>query len=113
MRQKISKFTTSMMGLFGDAATNLNAENRIQKIREAMLDSLSDLGNSPQLTKVSGRVLYAPDLQSLWYLRGDMMTMLAGLLGESVAKDRLATITKMFNGLLPSGQKSRHSHLHK
>jgi hypothetical protein len=101
------------MGLFGDAATNLNAEGRIREIREAMLDSLSDLGNSSQLTKVSGRVLYAPDIQSLWYLRGDVMTMVAASLGESVAKDRLAIITKMFNGLLPSAQKSRHSHLHK
>jgi hypothetical protein len=113
MRQKISKFTSSMMGLLSDAAANLSAESRINEIRQAMMDSLTGVGESHQVTKLCGRVLYAPDIQALWYLRGDVMTLLAGPLGESVAKDRLLTITKMFNGLLPSGQKSRHSHLHK
>ncbi len=102
-----------MMGLLGDATANLSAENRVNQIRQAMMDSLAGIGDNHQVTKLTGRLLYAPDIQSLWYLRGDVMTMLAGLLGEAVAKDRLATITKMFNGLLPSGQKSRHSHLHK
>lgn len=101
------------MGLFGDAAANQSAESRINEIRQAMLDCLAGVGDSHQVTKLCGRVLYAQDIQSLWYLRADVMMLLAGPLGETAAKDRVSTITKMFNGLLPSGQKSRPSHLHK
>jgi hypothetical protein len=101
------------MGLLGDATANQKAESRINEIRQAMADSLADIGDSHQVTKLCARVMHARDIQSLWYLRADVMTLLAGPLGETVAKDRVSAITKMFDGLLPSGQKSRHSHLHR
>ncbi len=107
MSWKKSKFATSLMSLFGETAPELGLENRIKHIRQAMLDSLSGLAESHQQARVWARVLYAPDIQALWYLRSDVMTLLSHLLGESVAHARLAPITFMFNGLLPSAQKSR------
>ena len=95
------------MSLFGETPHERGLESRIKHIRQAMLDSLCGLGESHQHARVWARVLYAPDLQALWYLRSDVMTLLSHLLGESVAHARLANITFLFNGLLPAAQKSR------
>lgn len=111
MSWKKSKFASSLMSLFGESAPDMSAESRIKDIRQAMLDALVGLAESHQQARVWARVLYAPDIQALWYLRSDVMTLLAGPLGESVAKTRLSTITPMFNGLLPAAQKSRPTHL--
>lgn len=111
MSWKKSKFASSLMSLFGEPVPDLSPESRIKEIRQAMLDSLVGLSESHQLTRVWARVLYAPDIQALWYLRTEMMILLASLLGESAAKTQLLTITDMFIGLLPSAQKSRPSRL--
>lgn len=78
-----------------------------------MLDSLTDLEENPQVLRVQARVLYATDVQALWYLRADLMNILADLNGELAAKARLVHITTMFNGLLPAAQKSRPSRFHR
>lgn len=111
MSWKKSKFASSLLSLLGEAAPDLSPESRIKEIRQAMLDSLAGLGESHQLARVWARVLYAPDIQALWYLRSEMMILLAGLRGESAAHACLSTITDMFNGLLPSAQKSRPNRL--
>jgi hypothetical protein len=113
MKKKIANFTSSMMGLFGDAAPNRNIGSRIIEIRQAMLDSLAAVADGPALAPILGRLRTASDVQTLWYLRGDVMVLLAGPLGEAAAKQRIAGITGMFDGLLPSSQKSRPSHLNK
>lgn len=99
------------MSLFGEPAPYLSSESRVKDVRQAMLDCLSGLGESHQVARVWARVLYAPDIQALWYLRSDIMTLLASLLGESTAHACLLTITPMFNGLLPAAQKSRPNRL--
>lgn len=99
------------MSLFGESAPDLNPESRIRDIRQAMLDCLAGLGKSHELTRVWARILYAADIQALWYLRAEMMTLLASLLGESAAHSHLFAITNKFNGLLPAAQKSRPNRL--
>lgn len=101
------------MSLFGESAPDLSPESRIKDIRQAMLDSLAGLAESHHSARIWARVLYAPDVQALWYLRAEVMTLLAGMLGEAAAHSRLSTITDMFNGLLPSAQKSRPNRLRK
>jgi hypothetical protein len=111
MSWKKSKFASSLMSLFGESAPDLNPEGRIKDIRQAMLDCLAGLGDSHELARVWGRVLYAADIQSLWYLRAEVMNLLAGLLGETAAHSHLSSITNMFNGLLPAAQKPRPNRL--
>lgn len=112
MTGKFSKFTTSLMSLLSESPSKPDAKSRIGDIRQAMLDSLDGVAASHQLTKVSARILYAPDVQSLWYLRGDVMTLLSETLGESAASARIVTISALFVGLLPAAQKSRPNRLH-
>lgn len=111
MSWKKSKFASSLMSLFGEPAPDLNPESRIRDIRAAMLDCLAGLGESHELARVWARVLYAGDIQALWYLRAEVMTLLAGRCGESAAHSQLSCITHMFDGLLPSAQKSRPNRL--
>lgn len=111
MSWKKSKFASSLMSLFGESVPDLNHESRIKDIRQAMLDCLSGLGESHELARVWARILYAADIQALWYLRAEVMTLLAGLLGETAAHSHLASITNMFNGLLPAAQRSRPNRL--
>lgn len=111
MRWKRSKFVSSLLSLFGEPAPDLSPALGMQEIRQAMLDCLAGLDESHQTARVWARVLYAVDLQALWYLRADVMTLLAGLLGETAAHARVATITHMFIGLLPAAQRSRPNRL--
>ena len=111
MRWKRSKFVSSLMSLFGEPAPVSGSACCIQEIRQAMLDCLAGLDESHQAARVWARVLYAADIQALWYLRPDVMTLLAGLLGEATAHARIATITHMFTGLLPAAQTSRPNRL--
>ncbi len=113
MSWKISKFTTSLMGLLSEATTDRAAKSRVEAIRVLMLDQLADLGLSQRLSRVRSRIQGASDVQALWYLRSDVMLLLAEAHGEPAAAGRLADISEKFRGLLPAAQKSRPSRLHK
>ncbi len=101
------------MGLLSESSADGSAKGRVEVIRQAMLTHLADLDANQRLVKVRIRIQYAPDIQALWYLRGDVMTLLAEALGEAVATQRLSEMTDQFRGLLPAAQQSRPNRLHK
>lgn len=113
MSWKRSKIASSLMSLFGESAPEPVPYRRLQDIRQAMLDCLASLDASEQVAHIFTRVNRAPDLQALWYLRADVMILLASLVGESRARTQLLPITDMFVGLLPAAQKARPSRLHR
>jgi len=75
-----------------------------------MLDCLVQYGVDAK-SSVHMRVSYASDIEDLWYLRGDVMAVIASNDGEVVAKKKLAQISDRFNGWLPKGLTSRTSPL--
>jgi hypothetical protein len=85
-------------------------EDGIEDIREAMLDLLGDEGFK-QYAATTRRIRYATDIKDLWYLRGDLMAALAGLHGETIAREHIAQVNLQFQGLLPGGLNSRPSPL--
>jgi len=99
------------MSLFGEVSPAKGPAVSLKEIRQAMLDCLTGLPEGDLLARVWIRVLYAPDLQALWYLRSDVMTLMSTRLGESLARERMTPVTSMFRGLLPAAQTSRSSHL--
>lgn len=111
MSWKKSKFASSLISLFAESPPDSRVESCTEDIREAMLGSLREARHSDRLAMVLGRVRCAPHVQALWYLRCDLMTLLAGQYGESAAKEELRVITDLFHGLLPAGQVSRPSPL--
>jgi hypothetical protein len=107
MRWSKHSLRNSLYGLLGHAQPSVSAmDGRIEDIRESMLDLLGDTGprEFPQVTR---RIRYAGDVQALWYLRGDLMAVLASLHGEAQARSHLQAVTEMFRGLLPRALTAR------
>jgi hypothetical protein len=96
------------MGLLDDSSSNAVVEDRVEIIRTAMLDSIAELVD-PQARQpaVWDKVIEASCVQSLWYLRIDLMGFLSANCGETLAKDKLATITEQFRGVIPDNQLSK------
>jgi hypothetical protein len=82
----------------------------IEDIRSAMLELITavEAARFPQLTR---RISYAGDVQGLWFLRGDLMAALANSHGEAAAREKLETLSELFEDLLPGGLRSRPSPL--
>ena len=108
---KKADFKNSISGLLRPREPSDSVlENGLEDIREAMLDALGDEG-AKEFAATTRRIRYATDIQDLWYLRGDLMGVLAKLYGEAVARQRIASINSQFQGLLPGGLSSRPSPL--
>jgi hypothetical protein len=112
MRWLKPNLRSSIYGLLGNpvAPSESILESGTEEIRESMLMVLGETGpkHFPQVTR---RIRYATDVQALWYLRGDLMGALAAMHGEMAAREKVASITEQFQGLLPSGLNSRPSPL--
>ena len=113
MNKLAGHFISSVQGLLGRPPIDENHSSfRIEDIRQAMLDSLGEEGCT-SYPHIERRVLFAPDLQGLWYLRADMMVALSSLQGERAASQKIRQITHMFEGLLPKGMMSRPGGSHR
>ncbi len=104
-RWKISKFATSFMGLRSDISSDDKLESRIEEVRSAMLDALfdaleSDAQRSLLLIKLRG----ATEIQTLWYLRSDLVATISEYIGESEAMERVGILTDLFRGMVPAQQ---------
>ena len=82
----------------------------MEDIREAML-SLAAMDNDERALAVTRRIRYAADLEALWYIRGELMGLLARMHGEAVAREMLEDLSVLFTDLLPRGLRSRPSPL--
>jgi hypothetical protein len=101
----------SLMGfLSGGEVTPSSLAHRTEGIRELMLTELGEFGEK-HYPKIALRIRYAQDAQGLWYARGDVMAVLSAMQGESIARQKVGSITKMFDGLLPGSLGSRRSSL--
>ncbi|MDB5882595.1 MAG: hypothetical protein JWP43_2473 [Ramlibacter sp.] len=103
---------SSLHGLLGNPGPPSDSvlDRATDDIRESMLALIARRG-AAQYPGLLRRIRYAEDLQSLWYLRGDLMAAVAATRGETVARDKIAAITEQFQGLLPGGLGSRPSPL--
>ena len=82
----------------------------MDQIREAML-ALSGAARGERAAGLTRRIRYATDLQSLWFMRGELMQLLAHDEGESAARDKVDELSSMFSDLLPTALRSRPSPL--
>ena len=112
MRWLKPNLRSSIYGLLGNPVTPSESvlETGTEDIREAMLGLLGE-GGPKHFPAITRRIRYANDIQALWYLRGDLMGALASMHGEAEARQKIATLTAMFQGLLPNGLNSRPSPL--
>ncbi len=93
-----------------DSSQAVAEDVRVDDIRDAMLVLLGG-AEGDRATHVKRRIRYAVDVQALWFLRGDLMAVLAGAHGEGAARQMLLGVSGMFDNLLPQGLRSRPSPL--
>ena len=82
----------------------------LEHIREMMM-TLATLDGSERGAALSRRIRYAMDLQALWFMRGELMQLLARTQGEAAARSKVTEVSSMFEDLLPPGLRSRPSPL--
>jgi len=95
-----------MRGLFGAIPPAPTAGGgEIDDIRNLMLACIRK-ADTVRFPDVVRRIRCAPDAEALWFLRGDLMAVLANTRGESAAFEVLERISDMFANLLPEGLRS-------
>ena len=82
----------------------------MDEIREAML-VLTGGAPGEHAAGLTRRIRYATDLQGLWFMRGELMQLLARLEGEACAREKVDELSSLFADLLPTGLRSRPSPL--
>ena len=84
--------------------------NSLENIREMML-SMAESEDSERAAALVRRIRYAMDLQALWFMRGELMALLARSRGEVAARQHVDELSAQFEDRLPSGLRSRPSPL--
>jgi hypothetical protein len=111
MRWLNSQLKSSLLALLGsNAITTTLREERIEHIRQLMLDELGEFGDA-HFPKIVCRVRYAIDAEALWFVRSDVMDILGTMHGETIGQEKIKGISEQFKGLLPKGLTSRSSSL--
>ncbi len=97
--------TESFWGWVKGAETNqqdATSQDELEKVRQRILMALLRAGVSGNSSLVD-RVIKAPELLDLWYLRSDVMRTLAQQQDEAFATRIITEISRFFEGLLPAG----------
>ena len=82
----------------------------LEDIRQNMLEMLV-VDSGERSMRLARRIRYASDLESLWFMRGELMGLLARTHGEAAAFEKVEELSSMFADLLPAGLRSRPSPL--
>lgn len=114
MKATISRFTSSLMSQLGGWLTEADAASLTKDIRVAMVSAMLDaLKGQTTRPPVWNKVIYATSIQTLWYLRTDLMAMLSEHCGETLAREKLVEITEKFRGAMPREQMPKKSRFNK
>ena len=81
-------------------------KERTEVIRAAMLEALAGT-DAPAARVLMLRIHCAGDAVGLWYMRPEVMSMLASRHGEAAARRTLARLGIHFQGVLPEGLSRR------
>jgi hypothetical protein len=105
MSWKMSRFASSLMGLLREPEPETGTLAQVECIRTEMQACMAAVLPDPAARPpVWGKVALAPDMQTLWYLRSDLMHLLCDHRGEAAATRQMAALTGMFRGHLPAAQ---------
>lgn len=112
MRWTKASLRTSIYNLLGShipaapATPPPDPEAQTQRVREAMLERLGDVGREAH-PEVHRKVIFASDIHGLWYCRSELMAALADMYGETRARKAMQEVSEMFHGMLSESLTSR------
>lgn len=90
-----------LWGAFRQVAPESNA-NVIEAVRTAMLRVLDEYSATSHV-QLDLRISDARDLETLWYLRPELMNAISASRGEAVARECVERVTGYFKGYRPGG----------
>ncbi len=93
----------------GEGLEPARAHPRLEELRLHMLDAVAPPRQLLRHAALVRKLLQAPSIEALWYLRSDVMAALAGDHGEAQARHMLEALTALFNGLLPEAAAAARS----
>jgi hypothetical protein len=97
----LARFASSFAALLSEPNES-EINGRTADIREAMQEAMAPyIRHKTVLPLIWRSIAVAPDIDSLWYLRSNLLAMLSEYCGERGAQSTLATITEMFRGAVP------------
>ena len=94
-------FSRRLLGAFRQASPESNS-NVIESVRSAMLRVLDEHSGASHV-QLDLRISDARDLETLWYLRPELMNAISASRGEAVARKCVETVTAYFKGYRPGG----------
>ncbi len=104
-----TRFLSSLQGMLHPLYEDtLPLGFQIDDIREAMLKCL-DAESARRFPQMERRILMAANVPALWFLRPELLMVLAVHSGEQAAHRVVDEISAMFDGLLPKGLTARPS----
>lgn len=86
------------------------ATSTLEDVRSSMLELAASCPKE-HAEKLAFRIRFAPEVQTLWFMRSELMAVLARTYGEAVAREKVVGLGVEFRGLLPKSLQSRHSFL--
>ncbi len=99
------RLRNSFWALLGQSQTEA-PEAVVERVRGAMLSALVEhLG--PEGQELKQQVHFACDIESLWYLRPEIMNAIATQRGEAAAHVCMIRLTLLFKGHHPGAASSR------
>jgi hypothetical protein len=108
MKDGINSIVSSPQKLQGDDSDAATTE----MFRRLMLE-LAQTMPGEKAARLALRIQCAATLQSLWFMRSDVMALLAPACGEEEARHRLEVVSAPVREALPEGLRSRPSPLNK
>jgi len=106
MRKAISRFASSFAALLVDQTTVIDADGRAETIRNAMLKAIHESyeTKNEDAVRVWSSLSRASDIQTLWYLRSDVLRLLSAHHGETLARAQMTEMTELFRGVVSESQ---------
>jgi len=104
MSNTISRFASSFAALLFDQVDRDDISEQLEIIRFAMFDALRKIPETESTQIAWCSIACADQVQTLWYLRVDMLQLLANYWGEPVARAKLVELTALFQGVVPPSQ---------
>jgi hypothetical protein len=81
-------------------------ERHFQHIRAMML-RLLEPHDGEHVSRTQQRIRFAQDMESLWYLRQDLLLVLTEFKGNEMARAQTLKINEFFQGCLPATMRPR------
>ena len=101
----MSGIRAGVMRLFGNPGVEEQSLLQLEHIRDEMRDcAVFFLPHQAEPAEFWQQLQDATDIQSLWYLRSDLMNLLSCCCGEDQARRLIRQITGLFRGYLPAAQ---------